>query len=37
MHIPRIEGLAADHHIQRSAVNSGGGTWLELGGPPDLA
>jgi ornithine cyclodeaminase len=32
-----IEDLAAAHYIHRSAVNSGGGTWLEWGGPPDLA
>jgi ornithine cyclodeaminase/alanine dehydrogenase-like protein (mu-crystallin family) len=32
-----IEDLAAAHYIHRSAVNSGGGTWLEWGGPPDPA
>ena len=32
-----IEDLAAAHYIHRSAVNSGGGTWLEWGGPPDHA
>jgi ornithine cyclodeaminase/alanine dehydrogenase-like protein (mu-crystallin family) len=32
-----IEDLAAAHYIHRSAVNSGGGTWLEWGGPADLA
>jgi ornithine cyclodeaminase/alanine dehydrogenase-like protein (mu-crystallin family) len=31
-----IEDLAAAHYIHRSAVNSGGGTWLEWGGPVDL-
>ena len=32
-----IEDLAAAHYIHRSAVNSGGGTWLEWGAPADLA
>jgi len=32
-----IEDLAAAHYIHRRAVSSGGGTWLEWGGPPDLA
>jgi alanine dehydrogenase len=32
-----IEDLAAAHYIHRSAVSSGGGTWLEWGGPPDPA
>ena len=32
-----IEDLAAAHYIRQSAVDAGGGTWLEWGGPADLA
>ncbi len=32
-----IEDLAAAHFIHRRAVETGGGTWLEWGGPPGSA
>ncbi len=31
-----IEDLAAAHFIHRRAVETGAGTWLEWGGPPDV-